>query len=33
MPEWLQRRIIPIVGILGLGAWFLMLHYMFRDVL
>lgn len=33
MPEWFQRRIIPIVGILGLAAWFAMLYFMFWEVL
>ncbi len=33
MPEWLRSHIIWISGVLGLGAWFAMLYYMFRDVL
>ena len=33
MPEWMRRQLGWIFGMLGLGAWFAMLYYMFWDVL
>ena len=30
---WLHERLHIIIGVVGLIAWFIMLYYMFGDVL